>query len=149
MLPKGVGGGRGPLPAVVGGGHRPPKAVGAGHGGSVPRRNRLSVRLPVHNGGGRLQCPKVRRGKVGGRVPPTLYRLMVWKWNQETVYIRFPLLSVVCVGRSQKKGIAKTLYPLFSITIELTNCFLSITNDKTVCLFVFLEEVFFPLSSGT
>ena len=80
---------------------------------------------------------------------PTLYRLMVWKWNQETVYIRFPLLSVVCVGRSQKKGIAKTLYPLFSITIELTNCFLSITNDKTVCLFVFLEEVFFPLSSGT
>lgn len=68
MLPKGVGGGRGPLPAL-GGGHRPPKAVGAGHGGSVPRRNRLSVRLPVHIGGGRLQCPKVRRGKVGGRVP--------------------------------------------------------------------------------
>lgn len=65
-LPKGVGGGRGTQPAVVGGGRLTPKAVGAGHGGPVPRRNRLSVLLPVHSGGGRLQCPKVRRGKVGG-----------------------------------------------------------------------------------
>ena len=46
-----------------------PKAAGVGHGGSVPRRNRLSVLLPVHSGGGRLQVPpdqpwQGRRGKA-------------------------------------------------------------------------------------